>query len=112
MPLWEKTQNHMYSMNIGLVHFSTFNFDLFKDNKNLQAGMLKWLEADLKKANENRDKWPWVVVINHRPLYCSNVAQYSTDCVSNWKTFSAIDDLLYKYKVDLYINGHSHSYER
>ena len=112
MPLWEKTQNHMYSMNIGLIHFTTFNFDLFGPNPSLQPGMLEWLEADLKRANEMRDKWPWLVVINHRPLYCSNILGYHVDCIQNWQTYGAIDDLLYKYKVDLYISGHAHSYER
>ena len=102
----------MYSMNIGLIHFTTFNFDLFNDNPSLQAGMLEWLEADLKRANEMRDKWPWLVVINHRPVYCSNIPRYTVDCAKNWQIFGAVDDLLYKYKVDLYISGHAHSYER
>jgi hypothetical protein len=111
MPLWESTKNHMYSMNIGLIHFTTFNFDLYIDNPSLRKGMLQWLEADLQRADQMRDKWPWLVMINHKPLYCSNTYRYPTDCTA-WQTMGAIDDLLFKYQVDLWINGHAHSYER
>ena len=26
---------------------------------------------DLEKANKNREERPWLVVMGHRPLYCS-----------------------------------------
>ena len=111
MPLWEQTQNHMYSMNIGLIHIATFNLELYHDSPTLRGSMLQWLEADLQRANQTRDKWPWIVMINHSPIYCSN-PNYQDVCSQDWYNFGAIDDLLFKYKVDAWVNGHTHSYER
>eukprot|EP01138_Halocafeteria_seosinensis_P012630 gb/GECG01012904.1/.p1 GENE.gb/GECG01012904.1/~~gb/GECG01012904.1/.p1 ORF type:complete len:106 (+),score=9.83 gb/GECG01012904.1/:1-318(+) len=38
-------------------------------------GQYRWMEADLQKASipENRKKIPFVVVVGHRPIYCSYV---------------------------------------
>eukprot|EP00818_Percolomonas_sp_WS_P006632 CAMPEP_0117443986 /NCGR_PEP_ID=MMETSP0759-20121206/4994_1 /TAXON_ID=63605 /ORGANISM="Percolomonas cosmopolitus, Strain WS" /LENGTH=396 /DNA_ID=CAMNT_0005236011 /DNA_START=218 /DNA_END=1408 /DNA_ORIENTATION=+ len=75
---------------------------------------LSWFEDQLKKANENRDQVPFVLVMGHRPIYSSH-KEYSTDGVpigSARKLQMAIEDLLYKYQVDLYVCGHVHSYER
>jgi hypothetical protein len=65
---------------------------------------LRWLEADLVKANSERHIRPWIIFGGHRPLY-------------EWiygplgpadPLVKAVEDLLYKYKVDLYISGHKH----
>ena len=37
-----------------------------------RAAQLRWLEADLKAANANREAVPWIVAFSHYPLYCSN----------------------------------------
>ena len=31
-----------------------------------------WLKADLKQANDNRGRRPWVIALGHHPQYCSN----------------------------------------
>ena len=31
-----------------------------------------WLKADLKQANDNRARRPWVIALGHHPQYCSN----------------------------------------
>ena len=31
-----------------------------------------WLKADLKQANDNRSRRPWVIALGHHPQYCSN----------------------------------------
>lgn len=110
MPIWEQTNNHYYSYNTGLIHWVTFDFDFYASNPSLVPAMLKWLEEDLKTANENRDQWPWIVFMNHRPLYCSNTQK--EDCTDNANLYSQVETLLYENSVDLTLSGHIHSYER
>jgi hypothetical protein len=34
-----------------------------------------WLEADLKRAAANRDMVPWLILVGHRPMYCTDDAE-------------------------------------
>ncbi|KAL3656819.1 hypothetical protein V7S43_018276 [Phytophthora oleae] len=73
---------------------------------------LSWIEADLKKADANRAKVPWIFVGMHRPLY--SVLNSEND-VPNEQTASiqaAFEALLLKYQVDVVLTGHKHYYER
>lgn len=121
----EKTQGMFYSIDIGPVHFVMFSSEFYYF---VQYGwtqiveQYRWLEKDLAKANEpeNRQKRPWIITMCHRPLYCSN-SNDPEHCpnVENiiriglpiLKAYS-IEDLLYKYGVDVHFQAHEHSYER
>ncbi len=75
---------------------------------------LAWLENDLKIANSMRDIYPWILVAGHRPIY-SSVHGESEDgkpIKHAKKIQEAMEHLFHKYKVDLFICGHVHSYER
>lgn len=73
---------------------------------------LNWLEADLTKANKNRDQRPWIIFLTHHPIYCS---VESADCTTkasiirdgvmdaNNKTWGGLEDILLKHKVDIYM---------
>jgi len=65
---------------------------------------LRWLEADLAKANANRDKVPWIVAYGHRPWFHKDVQEFSPEIAKTHKP------LFEKYGVDLYMTGHIHSY--
>ena len=43
--------------------------------KKMVAKQYAWLVTDLEAANtkENRAKRPWVVLMGHRPMYCSGM---------------------------------------
>ncbi|CAH8497067.1 unnamed protein product [Heterobilharzia americana] len=88
-----------------------------------------WLIRDLNEANkpENRKIHPWIIVMGHRPMYCSNnFDPMHCDFVDNiirtgfavthhWqykKYILGLEDLFYKNGVDLIVAGHEHSYER
>lgn len=116
--------NHFYSFDIGPAHIIAFSTEFYFY---LQYGwkqvinQYKWLENDLKEANkpENRAKRPWVITMGHRPMYCSS--DDGDDCTHKEsiirKGFPIIqtyglEDLFYKYHVDLMIWAHEHVYER
>lgn len=100
----------------------------------------EWLEKDLIEATkpENRfvvvvNRWnninpscllirkirPWIITFGHRPMYCSN--DNDNDCTHSetlirvglpFTHFFGLEELFYKYGVDVEIWAHEHSYER
>lgn len=67
--------NWFWSYNIGPIHFVFFNteFYYFKKYGTMQImNQYRWLEEDLRKANQNRASQPWIVTVAHRPLYNQN----------------------------------------
>lgn len=112
------TLNMWYSFNYNNVHFVTIDTETAypgaPEEKRyvLPCGgfgdMLTWLEQDLAQANlpEVRQKRPWIMVAGHRPIY------ESTNDSMNAALQVAIEDLLYKYGVDVYLAGHRHYYTR
>ena len=87
-----------FSIDYGNVHF------VFLSTM-LEAEVIEqrpWLHQDLEE-NDN----PWIIAIAHKPAFGSasqnGPEQYIVD---HWV------DLFEEYGVDLYMNGHEHSYER
>ena len=60
-----------YSFELGPVHFTMFDTDAygFDEVAYVLEGQYKWLQADL--ASVDRERTPWVVLMSHRPMYCS-----------------------------------------
>lgn len=116
--------NHFYSFDVGPVHFISFSTEyyFFVEYGWTQIGnQFRWLEEDLAEANkpENRAKRPWIVTMGHRPMYCSTDDR--DDCRDNESIIRrglpilhafGLEDLFYKYGVDIEIYGHEHLYER
>eukprot|EP01016_Furgasonia_blochmanni_P043142 TRINITY_DN5814_c0_g1_i6.p1 TRINITY_DN5814_c0_g1~~TRINITY_DN5814_c0_g1_i6.p1 ORF type:complete len:394 (+),score=13.93 TRINITY_DN5814_c0_g1_i6:591-1772(+) len=110
-PLWEKTQSHYFSYNMGNAHFVMINLDLYLDNKELQGNFEKWVKNDLEEANKESERKlrPWVIVVSHRPIFCSDDA---SDCEKNQDRFGWLSRMLQDNKVDLFLTAHMHNYER
>lgn len=118
------TENLMYSYNLGPVHFIGFSTEVYYFmNYGLKplVNQYEWLEKDLLEANkpENRKLRPWIITYGHRPMYCSN--ENGNDCTHNetlvrvglpFTHFFGLEDLFYKYGVDVELWAHEHSYER
>lgn len=99
-----------YSFNWGNIH--VISLDGYRDSSNSNSGMgtssvfYKWLENDLKF---NRKKW--TIVFNHFPVF-SHGTHDSDSASESVNLRNSIVPLLYRYNVDLVLNGHSHDYER
>lgn len=117
MPSTESGSNALnmhYSFNYKNIHFIAIDSETGYPNAPLEhkyffpcggfQEQLKWLENDLIIANANRAKQPWIFAYGHRPIYQGNNTDVNLQI--------AIEDLLYKYNVDIYFTGHVHSYER
>lgn len=65
--------SYFYSLNLGPVHFIIYNSNAyFKESSQIEANVqTRWLVEDLAQANVNRELRPWIVVLAHHPLYCS-----------------------------------------
>ncbi|XP_044738849.1 acid phosphatase type 7-like isoform X2 [Chrysoperla carnea] len=117
------TDNFYYSFNKGPIHFiviSTEHFYFEELSPNLMKYQYEWLINDLNQAQKERDIRPWIIILGHRPMYCTNMG--NEGCVNyetavrtgelNKTTEYALEPLFYKYKVDLAMWGHEHSYVR
>ena len=119
--------NHYFSFDLGRAHIISYSAEFYYFTQygwDQIKRQYEWLEKDLKQANENRAKRPWIITFGHRSPYCG--AKTDKECndfiravlrdgikIQNQGSpkFS-IEDLFYKYGVDLEIYGHEHSYQR
>ncbi|KAK3914980.1 Acid phosphatase type 7 [Frankliniella fusca] len=117
-------ENMMYSFNMGPIHFISFSTEYYyylRYGFKMLVKQYEWLENDLKMANHpaNRTIRPWIITLGHRPMYCSNKDDDDCTRIKNRLRYGitplrlfALEDLFYKYSVDLEIWAHEHSYER
>src|SRR6218665_2460107 len=126
-PLTDRIKNHFYSIDMGPAHIIVFSseyyFYVLDFGTYHMERQFKWLEEDLKKANMNREKRPWIIVMAHRPMYCFKRDDHSCnletmerddlrqgvlrhDGTRTW----GLEELFHKYGVDLQFYGHEHYY--
>lgn len=128
MPGWETRENLFWSVDAGPVHFIIYNTEAYFDGpvNATVSEQYRWLEEDLQKAQANRAAVPWIIVQGHRPFYC-NVAgtdpttgerlcdgeqEQSRIGPTEQRGLLGMEDLFYKYGVDLALFGHVHDYSR
>lgn len=117
----EAPNNWYYSWNVGLVHFVSISTEIYFYFPWLIKEQYEWLIKDLTIANNNRSRAPWIIVNGHRPLYCTE----DGDCTSDaqlvrdgvWisetnSTKYGLENVFYQFGVDFYFAGHEHNYER
>jgi acid phosphatase type 7 len=121
MPVNDANQatNYFYSFDMGPAHFVMMSTEVYFDDTNVtQVTQMNWLLKDLEQANRNRKIRPWLIVLSHRPMYCSvnweiPLLQSNRDCgVNALMLQQALEDVLYENGVDVYVQAHVHNYER
>ncbi|CAF4007799.1 unnamed protein product [Adineta steineri] len=100
--------NFWFSFNIGPVHWVSLSSQHDYSKSSVQYA---WLINDLAKANENRAQQPFVIVVTHRPLLCSDASELDQHLPTS-PLFETVYPLFVKYQVQLVITGHMHVYER
>ena len=113
--------NFYYSTNIGPLHVVSITDDFYFFT-NYGTGQIvsqyNWLVNDLKEANkpENRRIRPWIIVLSHRPMYCSASVEYfltELETVRNGIDGKyGLEHVMHDHKVDVFFAGHIHLYER
>ncbi len=98
-----------WSANLEVVHVVGMNSESAYDTAYVSDDQVKWLRADL--AAVNRTQTPFVVVLLHRPLYCTSEINGS-DCGMFANLLrQAVEMLFVDYQVDLVVQAHRHNYE-
>jgi acid phosphatase type 7 len=87
-----------YSYDIGYWHLIALNSEV--DISSVSA-QVQWLQADLDSHHNKCTLAYW-----HRPRFTSGLSHPSDPAIG------AIWEILYKYGVDIVLNGHVHLYER
>lgn len=99
------------SFDVGAAHFVVLDdqpLALLADGDQAVA-IRAWLDEDLARADGNRAKVPFVVVVHHRGLYTTSKHGDDADVLDLRKTLAPMYDARH---VDLVVNGHDHAFER
>lgn len=103
------TQQPWYSFDFGPIHFTVMSTEHdFTDG----SAQNKWLIADL--AGVDRVRTPWVVFVSHRPVYvnANDFTWPDGKQTTAIQLRTALEHILHKYRVDVALAGHHHSYQR
>lgn len=98
---------HYFSFDTKYTHWVVVDTDVFVyPERFLHApGMVRWLEADLRRTN--RTQTPWLIVFGHRAMYCTKNGD--AECTLEADLIRlGMEHLLVRYGVDLYVAGHTH----
>ena len=96
-----------YSVDIGMLHMVAINTGVNRtESPDVAGDQIRWLERDLRRANERRRLVPWIVVLGHYPFYTSSrQGSVSAD-------LATMEYLFNRHGVDLVVQSHAHMYER
>jgi len=97
--------NSFYSFEIGSAHIIFLNP---YSNTSYTSRQYVWLKNNLNSLD--RTVTPWVIIVMHCPWYSSNKNHYNDKQTIIMR--DTMEDLFYKYSVNIVFSGHVHAYER
>jgi hypothetical protein len=117
--------NDMYTFTLGPARFVALNTEVYfingGGNPFKAQAQKQWLIKVLRDANlpQKRAAHPWLVVLHHRPVYCSSIQFGRCPGGASWIRkgisllgFPGLEEIYYHHGVDLVLAGHNHHYER
>ena len=139
--VFNRSSNYFWTLETNNTKIISINTDLyydsmgvpikFSDLKNSSIGSVitqfNWLSNELLNYRTNPStRNNWIIVFGHHPLYCSNInhVKLVSTCEgyrnetyimrNGWtkNRYASLEDLFFKYKVNMYISSHVHAYER
>ncbi|KAN0048116.1 hypothetical protein ACTA71_002511 [Dictyostelium dimigraforme] len=102
--------NHWYSFDYNGVHFISISSE---DDYIPFSDQHSWIENDLQQYRKSSPNG-WLIMYSHRPFYCNAKFGWcnENDEKSSKRLYvDSLENLLYKYNVNLFISGHCHVYE-
>lgn len=103
---------YYYTFTAGLVRFVAIHTEAFLTEIDMLPDMLPFIQSTLNRSPADKLKYPWLVVFGHRPMYCSSKSKAEA-CGPEADTLKKYLESWFKqFKVDLYVNGHVHNYQR
>jgi len=99
--------NFWHSIDLGPVHVLFLSTE---HDYGTNSEQITFAKADL--TGVNREVTPWVLVLLHRPLYCSTNDYYDCEIASVDHLRPALENLFVMKNVDVVVAGHVHNYER
>ncbi|ORY93584.1 Metallo-dependent phosphatase-like protein [Syncephalastrum racemosum] len=103
----------MYSFDYKSIHFVSITTEpLYETSPEDFGQVIAWLRKDLSRAHANRAERPWNVVQGHRPLYCTSIEPGTCGEETEKLRSAGLEQVLLDFKVDVYLCGHRHNYER
>ena len=97
--------NSFFSFDSGLAHIIYLNP---YTNSTPTSQQYNWLQNNLEEIDRNIT--PWIIIVMHCPWYSSNTNHYTEQQTIQMR--DSMEDLFYKYNVNIVFNGHVHDYER
>jgi predicted phosphodiesterase len=102
--------NHWFSYTAGQVFFISMSTEAYFSYTGALQAQYDWMEAQL--ASVDRARTPWVIVYGHRSVYCSCDGDCDGAATTVREGAHGLEELFRKHRVDLFLNGHEHNYER
>lgn len=90
-----------YFVDIDQVRIVTINTEFFDERKDIRKTQIGWVEKVLA-SNSQR----WTILLLHHPIYSTKKNR------DNEELRNALKPLIDKYRVDLVLQGHDHTYVR
>ena len=91
--------NLWYSYDFGGIHFTCIDSEESQAPNSPQA---LWMEADLAAADANRATVPWVIMMQHRPVYSSTKSEAGDHTPGSGFPL-VLEPYTSKYHVDLFL---------